>query len=402
MRIFLLILAAFSFGSCVHQKTATGKIEQAVQKLAANSLANSVAQYKLLAAALPADKFARTFENGAVKTTASNGWVSGFYPGTLLYLYQFSKDPFLWQEAKARMAVLQKEQFNTHTHDLGFMMFCPFGNANMIAPDTSYRRILINSARSLSARFNPAVGCIRSWDSDSTHFLVIIDNMMNLELLLYAFKQTHDSSFYKIAVTHANTTLANHFRKDYSSFHVVDYDPRTGAVQKKHTHQGANDTSAWARGQSWALYGFTMMYRETGHKKYLEQATHIADFILQHPRLPADKIPFWDFDAPGIPGALRDASAAAVISAALLELSGMVPPQEATGYKSAAVTIIKNLSNPPYRAVAGEAGGFLLQHSVGHMPNKSEIDVPLSYADYYYTEAMLRLLGNLRPGDQLK
>jgi uncharacterized protein YyaL (SSP411 family) len=270
------------------------------------------------------------------------------------------------------------------------MMFCSFGNAERFASKPEYKDILLTSARSLSTRFNPRVGCIKSWDSKPGDFLVIIDNMMNLELLFWATRVSGDSSFYKIAVTHANTTMKNHFRPDYSSYHVVNYDPGTGTVKQKRTAQGAADESAWARGQAWGLYGFTVMYRETKDKKYLDQANHIAEFILHHPNLPADKIPYWDFNAPGIPNALRDASAAAIISSALIELSGYATGKEKEEYLSVAETILKNLSNPPYKAETGTNGGFILQHCVGHMPNKTEVDVPLTYADYYFVEAMKR------------
>jgi hypothetical protein len=345
----------------------------------------------------PPNVFPRTFENGKLLTTGSGGWVSGFYPGTLLRLYQFSKDNALLQEATQRLTSLQKEQYNKNTHDLGFMMYCSFGNANRIAPNPQYDSILLNSARSLCTRFNPTVGCIRSWNSEPDHFVVIIDNMMNLELLMYAFRQTNDSSFYHIAVTHANTTIKNHFRPDYSSYHVVDYNPNTGAVQEKRTHQGYANESAWARGQAWGLYGFTMMYRETGDKTYLDQANHIAQFILHHPNLPADKIPYWDFNAPNIPDAYRDVSAGAIISSALLELANYTTGSTKKEYQTVAATILQNLAKAPYRAEGNEAGGFLLKHSVGHLPGKSEIDVPLSYADYYFVEAAMRYLGILNP-----
>jgi rhamnogalacturonyl hydrolase YesR len=214
--------------------------------------------------------------------------------------------------------------------------------------------------------------------------------MMNLELLFWATRVTGDSSFYKIATTHANTTIKNHFRPDYSSYHVINYDPVTGAIKQKRTAQGYADESAWARGQAWGLYGFTATYRETKDPKYLDQANHIAQFILNHPNLPADKIPYWDFNAPDIPNALRDASAAAIICSALLELSGYVDEQQKKKYLSVAETILKNLSTDPYKASIGTNGGFILQHCVGHMPNKTEVDVPLTYADYYFVEAMKR------------
>jgi uncharacterized protein YyaL (SSP411 family) len=252
---------------------------------------------------------------------------------------------------------------------------------------------LINSAKSLCTRFNPRVGCIRSWDSKKPHeFLVIIDNMMNLELLFWATRATGDSSFYKVAVTHANTTMKNHFRPDYSSYHVINYNAVTGAVQQKRTAQGAADSSAWARGQAWGLYGYTVMYRETKDPCYLEQANKIAAFLLHHPYLPADKIPYWDFNAPGIPHALRDASAAAVMASALIELSHYAKEPQGRLYYNTAGTILQQLSTPRYTAAAGSNGGFILLHSVGHMPAKTEIDVPLSYADYYYVEAMKRYI----------
>lgn len=355
---------------------------------------DAAAQYKVMMTNVSGDRFPKTFHptTNKFETSASGWWCSGFYPGTLLYLYTQTKDTVLYNEAKRILVPLQKEEYNKGTHDLGFMMFCSFGNANMIAPSEAYKQILINSAKSLSTRFNPTVGCIRSWDSKSNEFLVIIDNMMNLELLFWATRVTGDSSFYKIAVTHANTTIKNHFRPDYSSYHVINYNAETGAVQQKRTAQGAADSSAWARGQSWGLYGYTVMYRETKDKKYLDQANHIADFILNNPNLPADKIPYWDFNAPGIPNALRDASAASIMASALIELSHYTDKARAAKYLQVSETILRTLSNNTYKAAPGTNGGFILEHSVGHLPQKSEVDVPLTYADYYFVEAMIRYL----------
>ncbi len=355
-------------------------------------------QYKGMMKNLPPDRFPKTYNSATDKseTSGSDWWCSGFYPGTLLYLYEETKDQTLYTEAERILKVLEKEKNNKNTHDLGFMMYCSFGNANRIAPKPEYKEILLTSARSLATRFNPKVGCIKSWDSKPSDFLVIIDNMMNLELLFWATKETGDSSFYKIAVTHANTTMKNHFHPDYSSYHVVNYNPETGEIQQKRTAQGASDSSAWARGQAWGLYGFTVMYRETKEKKYLDQANHIAQFIINHPNLPADKIPYWDFNAPGIPNALRDASAAAIIASALLELSQHVDKRSAKNYLRVAETILRNLSSEKYKAAIGTNGGFILKHGVGHMPNKTEIDVPLTYADYYFVEAMMRYKNGVR------
>jgi unsaturated chondroitin disaccharide hydrolase len=346
----------------------------------------------LMMTKIPPDRFPKTYyaQTDSLETSDSKWWCSGFYPGTLLLLYEQTKDQSLLNEAERIMKSLEKERDNKNTHDLGFMMYCSFGNAERVASKPEYKDILLASAKSLCTRFNPKVGCIKSWDSKPSDFLVIIDNMVNLELLFYATHITGDSSFYKIAVTHANTTMKNHFHPDYSSYHVVNYNPQTGEVQQKKTAQGAANESAWSRGQAWGLYGYTMCYRETKEKKYLEQANHIAQFILHHPNLPEDKIPYWDFNAPGIPNALRDASAAAILSSALIELSGYVNEKDKMEYLSVAEVIIKNLSAAPYKANIGTNGGFILQHCVGHMPNKTEIDVPLSYADYYFVEAMKR------------
>ena len=384
----LLIMAC----SCTAQKALKVQADKKLLQQIDENFADAAGQYKVLKANLPANRFPKTFhpQTGKYEFSGSDWWCSGFYPGSLLYLYEETGDRELYNEAVRMLGLLEKEQYNKTTHDLGFMMYCSFGNANLIQPMPAYKEILVNSARSLSTRFSPTVGCIKSWDSKPTDFLVIIDNMMNLELLFYATKVTGDSSYYKIAVTHANTTIKNHFRPDFSSYHVLNYDPATGNIQHKRTAQGYADESAWARGQSWGLYGFTVTYRETKNKKYLEQAVHIADFLLNHPNLPADKIPYWDYNAPDIPGALRDASAGSVMAAALLELSQYTDAARAKKYTGVAETILKTLSSAEYKAAAGTNGGFIIQHGVGHKPQGTEVDVPLTYGDYYYIEAMKR------------
>lgn len=356
------------------------------------NLTDAAAQYKFMATQLPADRFPKTWSpaTGKLETSNSGWWCSGFYPGTLLYLYQETKDQALLTEADRILKSLAKEQFNTSTHDLGFMMFCSFGNRLKIAPSPEDQQILINSAKSLITRFDPRTGSIRSWDSRKPEFLVIIDNMMNLELLFWATRATGDSVYYKTAVTHANTTLKNHFRPDYSSYHVINYNPTTGEVQEKRTAQGQANESAWARGQAWGFYGYTVMFRETRDPKYLEQANRIAAFLLDHPALPKDKVPYWDFNAPDIPNALRDASAAAILASGLLELCRYSDKKEAQRYFKTAETILKSLSTTAYKAPQQSNGGFLLLHGVGHKPAGTEVDVPLTYGDYYFVEAMLR------------
>ncbi|MET0243099.1 MAG: glycoside hydrolase family 88 protein, partial [Flavitalea sp.] len=352
----------------------------------------SADQYRFLRTKTPDNQFPRSYMESLDReiTSGSDWWCSGFYPGTNLLLFELTKDDSLKQEALRKLKFLEKEQFNKGTHDLGFMMYCSFGNAYRLFNDTSYKTVLINSANSLMTRFNKTTQSIQSWESGKWKFPVIIDNMMNLELLTWATRATGDSAYYKVAVAHANTTIKNHYRPDGSSYHVVDYDTATGKVIAKQTAQGAADESAWSRGQAWGLYGFTMMYRETRDPAYLAQAKKIAVFMLSNPNMPRDKIPYWDFSAPGIPNALRDASAAAIMASALLELYEYVDGREKEQYLNTATNVIKTLGSAAYRAEVKKNGGFLLMHSVGHFPQGSEVDVPLSYADYYFVEALKR------------
>ncbi|HYH56079.1 MAG TPA: glycoside hydrolase family 88 protein [Anseongella sp.] len=384
----LLSFLAAAMLSCTAQRQGSKSLDTGFID---GNLEAARAQYKVMMQKLPADKLPKSYEAGEdeLVTSGSKSWTSGFYPATLLYLYEFSGDASLLEEAKKKLTILEKEKDNKGTHDLGFMLYCSFGNAYRLTGEAEYKEVLLTGAGSLISRFDPEVGCIKSWDhnGDKWKFPVIIDNMMNLEFLSWASRESGDPKYRDIALTHANTTLKNHFRPDNSSWHVVDYDPETGAVRGKQTHQGAADGSAWARGQAWGLYGYTMMYRETGKKEYLDQARKIAAFILGHPNLPGDMIPYWDFDAPGIPDTYRDASAGAIMASALLELSRLAKD---AAYRSAAEKMLLSLSGKTYKAGPGRNGGFILQHSVGHLPGDSEVDVPLTYADYYYVEALMR------------
>jgi unsaturated chondroitin disaccharide hydrolase len=325
--------------------------------------------------------------DSSLNMVSPKDWCSGFFAGNLWYLYEYSANKKWMEQAKAFTATMESEKTNGDTHDMGFKIYCSVGNAYRLTHNEHYKDVIIEAAKTLSTRFNPVVGCIKSWDNRKEwKFPVIIDNMMNLELLFEATRLSGDSSFYKIAVTHANTTMKNHFRGDYSSFHVVDYDPETGAVLHKQTAQGYADGSAWARGQAWGLYGYTMCYRETHNQAYLNQAEQIAKFILSNPTLPKDLVPYWDYNDPAIPNAPRDASAAAIMASALYELSTFTHNEV---YKTTADKIIKSLQSG-YQPQVGGAKGFLLLHSTGHKPAKTEIDVPIIYADYYYLEALLR------------
>jgi len=257
--------------------------------------------------------------------------------------------------------------------------------------DEQYKQIIFNAAASLATRYRPTMKSIQSWNKNQYfNCPVIIDNMMNLEMLNWVSQNGGDAKYQEIAVTHSNTSMKEFYRPDYSSFHVVDFDEKTGKVLRKTTHQGAANTSAWSRGQAWGLYGYITMYRATKNIAYLNHAKKIAAFYLNHPNLPADKVPYWDFDAGQQPIAKRDASAAAITASALMELAQYTTGAEKERYINDGVKMIQSLSNETYRAKEGENGGFLIKHCVGALTLNSEIDVPLVYADYYFLEALKR------------
>lgn len=333
-------------------------------------------------------------KDGALVTCGPDWWTSGFFPGVLWYLYEDTQDTAIAGLAREFSARVESQKHVTGHHDVGFMIFCSFGNGYRLTRDPAYREVIRTAATSLSTRFDPVVGAIRSWGpsawTSKWQYAVIIDNMMNLEILEWTAKEFGLGVFDRIARAHANTTMRNHFREDLSTYHVVSYDTVTGLPEKKQTSQGYSDASMWARGQAWGLYGFTMMYRETGDPDYLRRAEGMADRIINHPRFPADGIPYWDFDAPGIPQELRDASAAAIMCSALLELSRNTTRAKSAVYRKVAETQLRTLASPAYLAASGTNGNFILRHGVGHKPAGTEVDVPLTYADYYFVEALLR------------
>lgn len=330
-------------------------------------------------------------KDGNLVLVGPKDWCSGFFAGTLWQMYQYSHEQYWRENAVSNTWLIESAKWHRGTHDLGFMIGDSFGKAYQLTEEQSYRDVMLQAARTLCTRFSPKVGCIRSWDhnADKWKFPVIIDNMMNLEMLFEAYQLTGDKSFYDIAVSHANVTMKNHFRDDYSSFHVVDYDPVTGAVRSRVTHQGYSDDSFWSRGQGWALYGYTMCYRYTHDQRYLEQAKNVAKFLFSLKNMPEDGIFYWDMKDPAIPDAPRDASSAALVASAFYELQGYVDAELGRQYKVYADKIVNSLIDH-YQAPVGSNQGFLLLHSTGHKPGNSEIDVPINYADYFYMEALLR------------
>lgn len=391
LEILAFVLIGISL-SCNTSDPGSSDMNKEVQSAIDHALDVSANQYKSMMTNLPDGVLPRTIdENGELITAGSEWWTSGFYPGSCWYLYELTGDGTFRDEAIKRLEIVEKEKYNTKTHDLGFMLYCSFGNGYRLTKSAEYQDIMITGANSLITRFNENVGCIKSWESNERwQFPVIIDNMMNLEFLFWATKVTGDSTYYKICTSHADTTMKYHFRDDYSSYHVLDYDTITGKVLAKNTAQGYSDESAWARGQAWGFYGYVVMYRETGDQKYLDQAIKIGDFMLNHENLPEDKIPYWDFNAPEIPDAYRDASAGAIICSALIELSEYVDDSLKQKYLNNAETMLLSLASDKYLAKPGTNGNFILKHSVGHKMANSEVDVPLTYADYYFLEAMLR------------
>lgn len=405
-KILLLIGFILFLQACSHEKTF---VDIAFDR--------SGQQYEIMLDRIDiAEGFPRTADaKGNLKTTDVWDWTGGFFPGSLWYLYEHTNDEKWKDVAEKWTEALEDGKFLVQHHDIGFVMYCSYGNAVRLERDTAkinrYNSILIQSAESALTRYNSRVGLIKSWNDKMSWdgktlwtYPVIIDNMMNLELLFYVSKLTGNQKYREAAISHADKTMENHFREDYSTYHVVDYDSITGNVLHRQTNQGYADNSTWSRGQGWAIYGYTLMYRETKDPKYLEQAKGSADFFIGHPNLPKDKVPYWDFNVEQdgyvphwnyegqntldyIP---RDASAASLTASALLELSMYVAGEEREKYFSTAEHILKSLSSPEYLAEPGTNSGFILKHSVGSFPHNSEIDVPLIYADYYYLEALLR------------
>lgn len=328
-------------------------------------------------------------KDGSVRLENSLDWTSGFFPGSLWYGYELTGNTELKKQAEHYTSLLLNVKDYTGTHDLGFMMFCSYGNQLRLAKNDSISLILVQTADNLIARYNPEIKAIRSWDFGEWNFPVIIDNMMNLDLLFWASAYTKDSKYRDVAISHSNTTLEHHFRPNMSSYHVISYN-NDGTVESKGTFQGLADESSWARGQAWAVYGYTAVYRETTDEKHLKAAEDIAKLIMELPSMPKDKIPYWDYDDKHEDATPRDASAAAVTAAGLLELSTMV--DGGSKYFDYAEEILKSLSTPQYLAEVGSNQGFILKHSTGNKARESEVDTPLNYADYYYLEALKRYM----------
>ena len=329
-------------------------------------------------------------EDGTLLTSNAKSWTSGFFPGILWQLYGHSNNLLLKAAAENWSAYIEPQKWDTHTHDLGFKINSSFGKAYKLEQNKKYRAVVVQASKTLIKRFDPQIGSIRSWDwnADKWQFPVIIDNMMNLEMLFDATDFTGDSIYYHVAYEHAKTTLKNHIRPDFSCYHVIDYDTITNQVRLRTNHQGLSDGSVWARGQAWSLYGFTTAFERTGDSLFLKQAIGVANFFFNHPNLPEDRIPYWDFEAPNIPNEPRDVSAAAIVASGLLSLQKYDPTNK-NKYIDWASQILESLSKEEYQS---QVPPFLLSQSTGSVPGNFEINVPIIYADYYYVEALLKKL----------
>lgn len=379
MKKILFVVLAVLGVSC----TKVSEMEKVIESVAALS----AEQCLILADSLTNETMPKTFQNGRVVTSNMKWWCSGFFPGTCWYTYMLSGNDEVYSLALSQTERMLDVDAYFRDHDIGFQLMCSAGLAYRNTGEQKYLDAIRRGAELLAARYSEITGVIRSWNLHS--YPVIIDNMMNLELLTFAAEKFDVPQWKEIAMSHADITMKNHFREDYSSYHMVDYNPDNGEILVKRTVQGYNDESAWSRGQSWGLYGYTMMYRETGEERYLTHAENIAEYLL--PMLADRPVPAWDFDAPADMSDQDDASAAAVIASALIELSTLTKNKDfSLKCLSQAEATLNALASPEYLAEKGEIGGFILKHSCGFYLKDSEVDVPLTYADYYFLEALHR------------
>ena len=393
-KIVVGLAVMLGFCMCTHKPSGTLDVNKALdycakqtQRTLTELKTDSGIDYTMMPRNIMADE-----QHWNCRKATKEEWCAGFWPGVLWYDYEYTKDKQVLEEAENFTHSLKfLSHIPAYDHDLGFLVFCSYGNGYRLTKNPAYKQVILDTADTLATLFNPIVGTILSWPREveprNWPHNTIMDNMINLEMLFWAAKNGGNPYLYDIAVSHADKTMKSQFRPDYTSYHVAVYDTITGNLIKGVTHQGYADSTMWARGQAWAIYGYTVVYRETKDPKYLDFVQKVTDVYLD--RLPEDKVPYWDFDDPSIPDAPRDASAGAVVASALLELSTYLPNGTGKRYKDAAIEMLTSLSSDNYQS--GESKPSFLLHSVGHWPNHSEIDASIIYADYYYIEALLRL-----------
>lgn len=393
-KVVVGLAVMLGFCTCAHKPSGTLDVNKALdycaeqtQRTLAELKTDSGIDYTMMPRNIMPDE-----QHWNCRKATKEEWCAGFWPGVLWYDYEYTQDKQIREEAEKFTNSLEfLSQIPTFDHDLGFLVFCSYGNGYRLTKNPAYKQVILDTADTLATLFNPTVGTILSWPREvkprNWPHNTIMDNMINLEMLFWAAKNGGNPYLYDVAVAHADKTMKCHFRPDYTSYHVAVYDTITGNLIKGVTHQGYADSTMWARGQAWAIYGYTVVYRETKDPKYLDFAQKVTDVYLE--RLPEDKVPYWDFDDPAIPNAPRDASAASVVASALLELSTYLPNGTGKRYKDAAIGMLASLNSDSYQS--GKSKPSFLLHSTGHWPNHSEIDASIIYADYYYIEALLRL-----------
>ena len=394
-KIVVGLAVVLGFCTCAHQPSGTLDVNKALdycakqtQRTLTELKTDSGIDYTMMPRNIMADE-----QHWNCRKATKEEWCAGFWPGVLWYDYEYTKDKQVLEEAENFTHSLKfLSHIPAYDHDLGFLVFCSYGNGYRLTKNPAYKQVILDTADTLATLFNPIVGTILSWPREveprNWPHNTIMDNMINLEMLFWAAKNGGNPYLYDIAVSHADKTMKSQFRPDYTSYHVAVYDTITGNLIKGVTHQGYADSTMWARGQAWAIYGYTVVYRETKDPKYLDFVQKVTDVYLD--RLPEDKVPYWDFDDPDIPATPRDASAGAVIASALIELSRYTKGRFSKKCLAVAETQLKTLTSPEYLAEPGTNCNFILKHSVGNKPKNREVDVPLTYADYYYVEALLR------------
>ena len=356
------------------------------------------------------------------RRASAEEWCSGFWSGVLWMVYESEElkvksEEFASAQQAPPCAVANSTLSTQHStlkeaaegytdslkflatqpvydHDLGFLVINSFLKGYEATGREDYKQTALACADTLATLFNPTVGTLLSWPrhvKDYGGHNTIMDNMINLELLFWASENGGSQQLRDIAIRHAETTMQNHFREDGSCYHVAVYDTLTGQFLRGVTHQGYADESMWSRGQSWAIYGYTMVYRYTRDQRFLDFAQKVTDIYLRRLHETSDDwVPLWDMDDPRGLEAPKDASAACVVASALLELCNYVGEDKGTVYREAATQMLADLGTDKYQS--RDRNVAFLMHSTGHHPAGSEIDASIIYADYYYIEALIKMM----------
>ena len=324
-----------------------------------------------------------------------NWWTNGFWGGILWHLYARTQNERMAQLARHSEELLDAcfVDFLGLHHDVGFM-WLPTAVANYrLTGDMQAKKRALHAAQLLAGRFNLAGGYIRAWndlpdENTDTRGWAIIDCMLNISLLYWASETTHDPRYRHIAMAHADTVMRTFIRADGSSHHIVEFDPVHGGVVRTHGGQGYADGSAWTRGQAWALYGFVVSYLHTGKGDYLFTAKKVADYFVLH--IPQNRLIPIDFDQPNTP-ALEDCCAAAIAACGLLELAKQCEGAAKEKYEGAALDLLKALD--ALRCNYDTTCDAIVTHCSGAYHSAGSHHITMSYADYYYIEALTKLCG---------